>query len=78
MSKYNIESIWSIYKTSPDYQAAIKRFETGSLSDLVSYYNCAYSQYVKSNVLEDMAESIYCYGFSEHEPPKMKLKHIRT
>lgn len=69
MSKYNIESIWcKFYKTSPNYQAAIKRFEDGSLSDLVAYYNSTYSQYVKSDVLEDMAESIYCYGFSEHEP----------
>lgn len=65
---FDINVIWDIYKNAPNYQAAIKRFEDGSLSDLVSYYNSTYSQYVKSDVLEDMAESIYCYGFSEHEP----------
>ncbi len=67
---FDINVIWNIYKTTLEYQVAMKRFEGDSLFDLVLRYNPTYSQRVSAEMLKDVAESFYCYGFSEYDTPQ--------
>ncbi len=65
----NLERFWNLYKGSEDFQAAIGRFKEDSVSSLMKHYNPEYAEFLNAEVVDDITESIYCYGVSESPEP---------
>ncbi len=72
----NIGAIWELYMNSENGLAARRRYETFNCEELVFFYNPILSKHIKPNILDDMAETIYCYGFSELKLPTSEADAI--
>ncbi|MBD5374317.1 MAG: DNA recombination protein RmuC [Bacteroides sp.] len=61
----NINAVWKFYKSSKDYDVALQRFKECDAESLAKYYNPEYAVYMKTGLINDIADTFYYYGLSD-------------
>ena len=73
---YNIEGLWVLFRDSKKGHEARERFESFNCEELVFFYNPILSKHIHPNLLDEDAETIFCYGFSDLDVPTTKKKAL--